>query len=69
MKLKLYKGNRINAGVTSPFTLYDEQTASFARMRITISLMQTVYQPVGLPIAEARQAGKELAGSKVIAFY
>ena len=25
----LYKGNMINAGVTSPFTLYDEQTASF----------------------------------------
>ena len=28
-KLKLYKGNMINAGVTSPYTLYDEQTASF----------------------------------------
>ena len=27
--LKLYKGNMINAGVTSPYTLYDEQTASF----------------------------------------
>ena len=23
------KGNMINAGVTSPYTLYDEQTASF----------------------------------------
>ena len=29
VRLKLYKGNLINAGVTSPFTLYDEQTASF----------------------------------------
>ena len=29
VKLKLYKGNLVNAGVTSPFTLYDEQTASF----------------------------------------
>ena len=29
VKLKLYKGNMINAGVTSPYTLYDEQTASF----------------------------------------
>lgn len=29
VKLKLYKGNIINAGVTSPFTLYDELTASF----------------------------------------
>ena len=29
VKLKLYKGNMINAGVTSPYPLYDEQTASF----------------------------------------
>ena len=29
VKLKLYKGNIINAGVTSPYSLYDEQTASF----------------------------------------
>ena len=29
VKLKLYKGNIMNAGVTSPYTLYDEQTASF----------------------------------------
>ncbi|MBO5648761.1 MAG: argininosuccinate synthase [Clostridia bacterium] len=29
VRLKLYKGNLINAGVTSPYTLYDEQTASF----------------------------------------
>ncbi|MBQ3133239.1 MAG: argininosuccinate synthase [Clostridia bacterium] len=29
VKLKLYKGNMINAGVTSPYSLYDEQTASF----------------------------------------
>ena len=27
--LKLYKGNMINAGVTSPYSLYNEQTASF----------------------------------------
>lgn len=30
VKLKLYKGNIINAGVTSPFTLYSEEIASFA---------------------------------------
>ncbi len=36
VKLKLYKGNMINAGVTSPYTLYDEQTASpLARTRTT----------------------------------
>ena len=29
VKLKLYKGNIINAGVTSPYTLYDEDVASF----------------------------------------
>lgn len=29
VKLKLYKGNIINAGVTSPYSLYDEATASF----------------------------------------
>ena len=29
VKLKLYKGNMINAGVTSPFTLYDEEVATF----------------------------------------
>ncbi len=29
VKLKLYKGNIMNAGVTSPYSLYDEVTASF----------------------------------------
>jgi argininosuccinate synthase len=29
VKLKLYKGNIINAGVKSPFTLYDEEVATF----------------------------------------
>lgn len=29
VKLKLYKGNVMNAGVTSPYTLYDENVASF----------------------------------------
>ena len=29
VKLKLYKGNIINAGITSPYTLYDENVASF----------------------------------------
>ena len=29
VKLKLYKGNIINAGTTSPYTLYDEVIASF----------------------------------------
>ena len=29
VKLKLYKGNIINAGVASPYTLYDEEVATF----------------------------------------
>ncbi|HIY25929.1 MAG TPA: argininosuccinate synthase, partial [Candidatus Acutalibacter pullistercoris] len=29
VKLKLYKGNIIDAGVTSPFSLYDEEIATF----------------------------------------
>lgn len=29
VKLKLYKGNVINAGVTSPYSLYDEEVATF----------------------------------------
>ena len=29
VKLKLYKGNIIDAGMTSPFSLYDEDTATF----------------------------------------
>ena len=29
VKFKLYKGNMINAGVTSPYTLYDEEVATF----------------------------------------
>ncbi len=30
VKLKLYKGNMINAGVTSPYSLYDEGIATFS---------------------------------------
>ena len=29
VKVKLYKGNIINAGVTSPYTLYSEDLATF----------------------------------------
>ena len=29
VKLKLYKGNIMNAGVTSPFSLYSEEVATF----------------------------------------
>ena len=29
VKVNLYKGNVLNAGITSPYTLYDENVASF----------------------------------------
>ena len=32
VRLKLYKGNMINAGVWSPYTLYDDAIASFGMM-------------------------------------
>lgn len=31
VKLKLYKGNIINAGISSPYSLYSEKTASFGK--------------------------------------
>jgi len=34
VKLKLYKGNIINAGVTSPYSLYDEELATFGEDEI-----------------------------------
>ena len=31
VKLKLYKGNIINAGATSPYSLYSEEIATFGK--------------------------------------
>ena len=53
VKLKLYKGNLINAGVTSPFTLYDEQTAVLRRRRRLQPVRRSgLHQPLRLPIKE-----------------
>ena len=41
VKLKLYKGNIIDAGVTSPYSLYDPEIQRSMRMRSTIRRMQT----------------------------
>ena len=35
VKLKLYKGNIMNAGITSPYSLYDENIASFGEDGVT----------------------------------
>ena len=34
VKLKLYKGNIIDAGVTSPYSLYDEEVATFSEVQV-----------------------------------
>ena len=58
--LKLYKGNMINAGVTSPFTLYDEQTASFGEDEDYNQADATGFINLfGLPIAERAKLAKK----------
>ena len=59
VKLKLYKGNLINAGVTSPFTLYDEQTASFGEYEDYDQFDANGFINLfGLPIAERAKLAK-----------
>ena len=59
VKLKLYKGNLINAGVTSPFTLYDEQTASFGEDEDYDQFDANGFINLfGLPIAERAKLAK-----------
>ena len=57
--LKLYKGNMVNAGVTSPYTLYDEQTASFGEDEdYNQSDAAGFINLFGLPIAERAKLAK-----------
>lgn len=64
VKLKLYKGNMINAGVESPLSLYDEATASFATGKsYNHADAQGFINLFGLPIKvraelDAKRAGK-----------
>ncbi len=51
VKLKLYKGNIINAGTTSPYTLYDEEVATFGEDEIYDQMdSQGFINLYGLPI-------------------
>lgn len=51
VKLKLYKGNLINAGVTSPYTLYSEEFASFGEDEVYDHMdSQGFINLFGLPI-------------------
>jgi len=65
VKLKLYKGNIINAGVTSPYTLYDELTASFGEdEEYNQKDSEGFINLFGLPIAVKAKLDKK-AGRKI----
>ena len=64
VKLKLYKGNIINAGVTSPYTLYDEQTATFGEdRRLQPGRRRRLHQPVR-PVHPSEGHARQEAGRK-----
>ena len=59
--LKLYKGNLINAGVTSPFSLYSEEIATFGQDQVYDQKNAEGFITLfGLPIAvQAKHQGKK----------
>ena len=59
--LKLYKGNIINAGVTSPYSLYSEEIATFGKEFVYDQKNAEGFITLfGLPIAvQAKQQGKK----------
>ena len=51
MRLKLYKGNLILAGITSPYTLYSEEVATFGEDEVYNQMdSQGFINLFGLPI-------------------
>jgi argininosuccinate synthase len=50
VKLKLYKGNMINAGVWSPYTLYSEEIATFGESDYNQADATGFINLYGLPI-------------------
>ena len=50
MKLKLYKGNIINAGVESPYSLYSENIATFGESDYNQKDAEGFINLYGLPI-------------------
>ena len=60
VKLKLYKGNMINAGVWSPNTLYSEEIATFGESDYNQADATGFINLYGLPIAvQAMVDGKK----------
>ncbi|MDR2606275.1 MAG: argininosuccinate synthase [Oscillospiraceae bacterium] len=60
VKLKLYKGNIINAGVTSPYTLYSENIATFGESDYNQADAEGFINLFGLPVTvhALREQGK-----------
>ena len=60
VKLKLYKGNMILAGITSPYSLYDEDIATFSEDEVYNQMdSQGFINLFGLPIkVKALKEGK-----------
>lgn len=62
VKLKLYKGNIINAGVTSPYSLYSEEIATFGEDDVYNQMdSQGFINLFGLPIKVKAQLEEKLA--------
>ena len=60
VKLKLYKGNMINAGVWSPYTLYSEEIATFGESDYNQADSAGFINLYGLPITvQAMVDGKK----------
>ena len=61
VRLKLYKGNMINAGVWSPYSLYSEEIATFGASDYNQADAAGFIQLYGLPIAvQAKVDGKSM---------
>ena len=61
VRLKLYKGNIINAGVWSPYSLYSEEIATFGASDYNQADAAGFIQLYGLPIAvQAKVDGKSM---------
>ena len=60
VKLKLYKGNMINAGVWSPYSLYSEEIATFGESDYNQADAAGFINLYGLPIkVQAMVDGKK----------
>ena len=61
VRLKLYKGNMINAGVWSPYSLYSEEIATFGESDYNQADAAGFIQLYGLPISvQAKVDGKSM---------